>query len=128
MRRKNGRRPFDFANATNNGLIGLFSAFILVLAHAPSRAQEVSFPGRLAKGRTFYQQTTTDMDQEMKVMDFTVTSKQRQTTTFTWFCEGKDKDGNWVVCFRILAMKLELLDKATGCPPGPQAADPVLGD
>ncbi len=62
---------------------------------------------KFEKDKPFYQELTTETNQNMKVMGMDVTQKQKQTFYFKWTpLEQKDKD--WIVEQEIIGVKMEI--------------------
>jgi hypothetical protein len=62
---------------------------------------------KFEKGKTFYQEMTTDTTQNMKVMGQDVTQKQSQTFYFAW-TPTEEKDGVWTVTQKIDGIKMTI--------------------
>ncbi len=68
---------------------------------------KVELKWKFEKGKTFYQQLTTETTQDMKVMGSEVKQKQNQTFYFSWTpLEQKDKD--WILEQEIRGVKVEI--------------------
>jgi hypothetical protein len=86
---------------------------------------------KLEKGKTVYQEVTTDTKQDMSVMGMKISQSQKQTFFFSWTPKDKDKDGNWTVTQKIEGVKLDLEIGGTKIPfdsTSPSAAGGPLAD
>jgi hypothetical protein len=74
----------------------------------PAWAQDkAELKWKFEKGKTIYQELTTDTKQDMKVMGQDVKQNQKQTFYFSWTpVEQKDKD--WVIKQKIEGVKMEI--------------------
>lgn len=80
-----------------------------VLAGSLSGADEktADLKWKFEKGKTFYQDLTTETTQDMKVMGMQVTQKQKQTFFFSW-TPVEEKDKNWTIKQKIEGVKMEI--------------------
>jgi Family of unknown function (DUF6263) len=82
---------------------------VMALAAAPLAAQDkVNLTWKLEKDKTFYQEMTTDANQNMKVMGQDVTQKQTQTFIFGFTPTAQDANGNWTIKQRIEGVKITI--------------------
>lgn len=87
------------------------STLIVVLGlAAPALAQDTAdLKWKFEKGKTFYQEITTDTKQDMTVMGMNVSQKQKQTFFFSWTPDSlNDKDKSWVVRQKIEGVRMEI--------------------
>jgi Family of unknown function (DUF6263) len=63
---------------------------------------------RFEKGKTFYQEMTTETKQETDVMGKKNNQTQKQTSYLSWTPERQNPDGSWVVKQRTDAVKMDL--------------------
>jgi RNA polymerase sigma factor (sigma-70 family) len=63
---------------------------------------------KFAKDRPFYQELTTETDQDMKVNGNTVRQNQAQTYYYRWTPRGRDEDGNWILVQRITGIRMNI--------------------
>jgi hypothetical protein len=63
---------------------------------------------KFEKGKTFYQDMTTETKQTMKVMGMDIAQNQKQTFIFAWTPKDQDKDGNWTIQQKIEAVKMDI--------------------
>jgi hypothetical protein len=61
--------------------------------------------GRLEKGKPFYQVTTTQSSQVMKMLGNQIKHVHEQTLYFRWTPEAVDQNGPWRVRFQIIGLK-----------------------
>jgi hypothetical protein len=79
----------------------------LVLPATGQDKDKVDLKWKFEKGKTFYQELTTDTKQDMTVTGMPVSQKQKQTFYFSWTpVEQKDKD--WVIKQKIEGVKMEI--------------------
>jgi hypothetical protein len=77
-------------------------------APAPATGDKVEIKWKFEKDKPFYQEMTTDTDQNMKVMGMEVNQKQKQTFYFSWTYKEDDKDKNMVMVQKIEGVKLTI--------------------
>ena len=81
---------------------------MLVIA-APAFGQEVDIKWKFEKGKTFYQEMTTESKQTMKVMGIEINQTQKQTFFFSWTPDSQDeKDGSWRIKQKIEGVQMDL--------------------
>jgi len=94
----------------------LFPCFLLALLAGPLTAADdkktetksvADLKWKFEKGKTFYQELTTDTTQDMKVMGMEVKQKQKQTFFFSW-TPVEEKDKSWIVKQKIEGVKMEI--------------------
>jgi hypothetical protein len=71
------------------------------------RAQDVDLKWKFEKGKTFYQELTTDTKQKMTVMGMEIPQNQKQTFYFSW-TPVEEKDGNWIIKQKIIGLKMDI--------------------
>ncbi len=72
------------------------------------RAQDtVDLKWKFEKGKTFYQEMTTDTKQKMTVMGMDINQTQKQTFYFSW-TPVEEKDGNWTIKQKIIGLKMDI--------------------
>lgn len=82
---------------------------VLALVTLCVNAQDkVKLEWKFEKGKTFYQEMTTETNQSMKVMGQEVTQKQNQTFYFAYTPKDVDKDGNWTIVQKIEGVKITI--------------------
>jgi hypothetical protein len=74
---------------------------------APALGQEVKPQWKFEKGKTFYQEMTTETKQTMQVMGMEITQNQKQTFYFSWTPKDQ-KDGNWELTQKIEGVKMNI--------------------
>src|SRR5258707_14658219 len=76
---------------------------------APAAAGDtVDLKWKFEKGKSFYQELTTDTKQTMKVMGMDITQNQKQTFYFSWTPKEEDKDHNWTITQKIEGIKMDI--------------------
>jgi hypothetical protein len=85
-------------------------AVVLTIAvGAPAFGQEVDIKWKFEKGKTFYQEMTTESKQTMKVMGIEINQNQKQTFFFSWTPDSQDeKDKSWRIKQRIEGVQIDL--------------------
>jgi hypothetical protein len=74
----------------------------------PALGQDtVDIKWKFEKGKTFYQEMTTETKQEMKVMGMQITQNQKQTFYFSW-TPVEEKDKNWIIKQKITGLKMDI--------------------
>jgi hypothetical protein len=87
--------------------IGMVLAFGLVV---PAFGQDtVDLKWKFEKGKTFYQEISTETKQDMNVMGMNVSQNQKQTFYFSWTPEQQnDQDKSWTIKQKIEAVKMDI--------------------
>lgn len=83
---------------------------LLCLASAvPVYGQDpaVELRWKFEKEKPFYQETTTETKQSMKVMGTSLTNRQKQTFVFSWTPKEQDAKNNWMMKLRIEGVVLD---------------------
>jgi hypothetical protein len=80
---------------------------LALFATAAPLPEDGAFRWKFEKGMTFYQEMTTEADQQMKVMGQNVAQKQKQTFTFRWDVL-KQEGANWVLRQRCEGVKMAI--------------------
>ncbi len=82
--------------------------FVVAALAVGARAQDtVDLKWKFEKGKTFYQEMTTNTNQKMTVMGMEITQKQNQTFYFSWE-PLEEKDGAWKVRQKIIGLKMDI--------------------
>ncbi len=68
----------------------------------------VDLKWKFEKGKTFYQELTTETKQTMKVMGMDIVQNQKQTFYFSWTPKEEDKDKNWIIVQKIEGIKMDI--------------------
>jgi RNA polymerase sigma factor (sigma-70 family) len=63
---------------------------------------------KFEKGKPFYQEITTETDQQMKVMGKDVVQHQKQTFYFRWTPKEQYRDDDWVMTQRVEGVKIDI--------------------
>jgi hypothetical protein len=87
------------------------TAALLVLATLGAPAPNLEptlLQWKFEKGKPFFQETTTQVDQTMTVMGQKIKQSQQQTFLFSWTPEKQEADGSWRIKQRIEAVKMEI--------------------
>lgn len=86
--------------------------WLLVLVALPSAAlgqnSSAELRWKFEKDKTFYQETTTETKQTMKVMGSNLTNHQKQTLVFSWTPKEQDANKNWTVKLKIEGVTLDI--------------------
>jgi hypothetical protein len=88
-----------------------FAALLVVLGlGCPAFAQDtVDMKWKFEKGKTFYQECTTETNQEMTLtQQQKVTTKQKQTFIFSWTPLEQDDKKNWKIEQKIEGVKVDI--------------------
>jgi hypothetical protein len=87
-----------------------FVALLLVFGlGVPAFGQEVKLEWKFEKGKTFYQEVTTNTKQDMKVMGMDITQNQEQTFIFSWTVKDKtDKEVTLAQKIEAVKMKIDI--------------------
>ena len=86
-----------------------FVLIALVGLIAPARAQEAdNLQWKFEKGKTFYQEMTTDTKQEMDVMGMKINQTQKQTFIISWTPEQQNPDKSWTIKQKIEGVKMDI--------------------
>jgi hypothetical protein len=105
---------------------------VVAFLAAPALGQDtVDLKLKLEKGKTVYQEVTTETKQDMSVMGMKISQTQKQTFYFSWTPKDQDKDKNWIVTQKIEGVKLDLEIGGTKIPfdsTSPQAAGGPLSE
>src|SRR5208337_1346976 len=73
----------------------------------PTSGDKADLKWKFEKGKSFYQELTTETNQDMKVQGMDVKQKQKQTFYFQWtVLDQKEKD--WVIEQKIVGVKMEI--------------------
>src|SRR5579864_4798018 len=81
----------------------------MVLLVAGARGQApVDLKWKFEKGKSFYQELTTETTQKMTVMGQTINQPQKVTFFLSWTPVDQDKEGNWTVKQKIEGLKMEI--------------------
>jgi hypothetical protein len=88
-------------------------SFLVLIAFvgliAPARAQEAdNLQWKFEKGKTFYQEMTTDTKQEMDVMGMKINQTQKQTFIISWTPEQQNPDKSWTIKQKIEGVKMDI--------------------
>ncbi len=84
-------------------------ALLTLSMGVPAFGQETEIKWKFEKGKTFYQEMTTESKQTMKVMGIDINQTQKQTFYFSWTPESQDeKDKNWRIKQKIEGVKMDL--------------------
>jgi hypothetical protein len=77
---------------------------------APAVGQDTTdLKWKFEKGKTFYQELTTDTKQEMNVMGMPINQTQKQTFYFSWTpLEHNEKDNTWTIRQKIEGVKMDI--------------------
>lgn len=86
-------------------LVGLA---VLVITMPVLAQENVTLEWKFEKGKTFYQDMSTETKQTIKVMGMDITQNQKQTFIFSWTPLEQDKDKNWVIQQKIEAVKMDI--------------------
>jgi Family of unknown function (DUF6263) len=87
----------------------LFVLIALLGVIAPVQAQETdNVQWKFEKGKTFYQEMTTDTKQEMDVMNMKINQTQKQTFYISWTPEQENPDKSWVIKQKIEGVKMDI--------------------
>ena len=82
--------------------------FVVAALAVNVRAQDtVDLKWKFEKGKTFYQEMTTDTNQKMTVMGMEINQKQKQTFYFSWE-PLEEKDGTWKIKQKIIGLKMDI--------------------
>jgi len=87
---------------------GRIALLVLAVLAGPGAAQEADLKWKFEKGKTFYQEMVINTDQKLTLMGNDIPIKNKQTIITSWTPEKQDKDKNWVVAEKILAMKMDI--------------------
>src|SRR5688500_6757620 len=79
----------------------------LACVAAPVPDDPVICRWKLEKGKTFYQQVTSDTRQEMKVAGQNIVQTQKQTFVYSW-TPLRQEGANWVLRQRIDDLQMEI--------------------
>jgi hypothetical protein len=86
-----------------------FTVLVVVALGAPAFGQEVDIKWKFEKGKTFYQEMTTETKQDMTVMGMKISQTQKQTFYFSWTPEKQDdKDKSWTIKQKIIGLKMDI--------------------
>src|SRR5260370_28106303 len=77
-------------------------------ACAPKSDETVWIRWKFEVGKPFYEEMTTETEQEMKVMGQNISQNQKVTFYLSWNPVQQDKDGNWTVKQKIEGLKMEI--------------------
>jgi hypothetical protein len=81
----------------------------LVVLTAPAWSQDSdNLKWKFEKGKTFYQEMTTDTKQEMDVMGMKINQTQKQTFYLSWTPVEQAADGNWTIKQKIEGVKMDI--------------------
>jgi hypothetical protein len=85
------------------------AVLLVVGLGAPAFGQDtVDLKWKFEKGKTFYQEITTDTKQDMKVMGMNIAQNQKQTFIFSWTPEQQNDDKSWVIKQKIEGVKVDI--------------------
>src|SRR5438067_771225 len=68
----------------------------------------VDLQWKFEKGKSFFQELSTDTKQSMKIMGMDIAQSQKQTFYFSWTPKEEDKDHNWTIKQRIEGVKIDV--------------------
>jgi hypothetical protein len=76
----------------------------------PARGQDaVDLKWKFEKGKTFYQEVSTETKQDMTIMGMNIAQNQKQTFIFSWTPEQQnDKDKSWTIKQKIEGVKMDI--------------------
>lgn len=77
-------------------------------APAAAAGDSVDLKWKFEKGKSFYQELTTDTKQTMKVMGMDIKQDQKQTFYFSWTPQEEDKDKAWTINQKIEGIKMDI--------------------
>jgi len=77
-------------------------------ASAAAAGDTVDLKWKFEKGKTFFQELSTDTKQSMKVMGMDIAQNQKQTFYFSWTPKEEDKDHNWTIKQKIEGIKMDI--------------------
>ena len=87
----------------------IFVLLAFVGLAAPTFAQDADdLKWKFEKGKTFYQELTTDTKQEMDVMGMKINQNQKQTFYLSWTPEAQGTDKNWTIKQKIEGVKMDI--------------------
>jgi hypothetical protein len=75
---------------------------------APAAGPEATLQWKLEKGKTFFQELTTETKQNMEVMGMKVDQTQKQTFYLSWTVADQTPQGEWVLKEKIEGVKLDI--------------------
>ncbi|GIW82732.1 MAG: hypothetical protein KatS3mg105_4539 [Gemmatales bacterium] len=72
------------------------------------KSDAVEIKWKFEKGKTFYQEMTTNTKQTLKVQGMDIEQNQKQTFYFSWTVKDQDKDNNWILTQKITGLKMDI--------------------
>ncbi|MCS6850412.1 MAG: DUF6263 family protein [Gemmataceae bacterium] len=115
-------------------LLALCVVWGLIAVALPARSQDkdkAELKWKFEKDKVFWQEMTTETNQNMKISGMEIGQKQKQTFIFSWSPVEQDADKNWVLKQKIEAVKMDIDiggNKITYDSTSPTPSNNPLGD